>query len=159
MKYALIAASLMLATSASAASQLHCGKHSIIHWWGECRQGERQTPAPSPHANGIPTKPGKTGNPGVETPGVPPEHKPSGKPSTHTHGTGGTPGTHGNPGDDNPGTPPSDDDDGGTPTPGTHHGKGKHKNNGFGNGDQDAPGNSLNHNNAENSQHPHGHNN
>lgn len=26
-------------------------------------------------------------------------------------------------------------------------------NNGFGNGDQDAPGNSLNHNNAENSRH------
>lgn len=69
------------------------------------------------------------------TPNTPSAPNPTGTPTPHSDP--GTPNTPTSP--DNPGNP-------------GHEGKEKHHNNGFGNGDQDAPGRSLNHNNAENSQ-------
>jgi hypothetical protein len=90
----------------------------------------------------------RSGNPGFGSPGDP------GDPGTPTPRSpnGGNP-IAGNPGGGI--TPPGDDPDdppGGCTSncgPGTPPGKGK-KNNGFGNGDQDAPGKSEFHNRAEN---------
>lgn len=145
MKKLLIITSLSLLASTSYASskKLDCHDHNtnLINWFS-CKDSER-------HGNN------RNGNIERNNPNDPSPNNPD-KPSRHPHGGDPIAGNDKPPKNNggsssDPQTPP---DDGGNDN---HGGKGKHRNNGFGNGDQDAPGNSLNHNNAENSQHDRGH--
>jgi hypothetical protein len=138
----MIAAMLLMTTTANAATQWDCGRYNVTtHWWGhDCRKGEGfGHGVPSPASVGTPERrdsPHPHGGP-VGTPTAP---------SGPAVGSPEAPGTPGGQCTANCGG------GGGNPPPGG--GKGKHKNNGWGNGDQDAPGHSLNHNGAENDQTP-----
>ncbi len=141
----MIAAMLLMTTTANAATLWDCGRYNVTtHWWGhDCRKGEAggdRSSRPDAPSFGAPAAP--------DGPNLPdgPVSRPD-KPGTTAGHTPGTPGGQctANCGGGGGGG-------GGNPPPGG--GKGKHPNNGWGNGDQDAPGRSLNHNGAENDQTP-----
>lgn len=135
----LTAAALFVCSAASAATiecreviswrALSCGVVEAEHNRGRAPE-HAATNTPSEHPHDGPTPP----------------HGPSGPPTTHDKpGVGPDPV---NPTD--PSDPTDPTDPGCTGVCGGPDDPSRHRNNGWGNGDQDAPGNSLNHNNAEN---------
>ncbi len=130
---------------------------------GGADRGGRARPQPASGSDGDDdTGPSSTADPSSEDPSSEPD------PDQDSDGTGGDDPQGGTGEDDDAETPPDqgpqDTDDEGTDGEGADgegaggtknkpgKGKGPQGNNGFGNGDQDAPGGSLEHNNAENSQ-------